>query len=218
MMSRKKAIIILASVWCIAFVSLVFNWLHEGEKRGDIVTAFAARNYLSTNGVVSVYADYGNKYMSVEEKEEILKKLAIAVGIDEDIEFVSEREERDGGYMATTSYSTYNNYSTTEQVVGTWIDGKPIYRKVVSLGDLDANTKEAYIPTGINNVEHIVDFNIRFKFDDGNEFDNLFLLQYSYGYITPYIDYASKQIYVAHLCDFKINSVYSIIEYTKTTD
>ena len=114
MMSRKKAIIILASVWCIAFVSLVFNWLQDGEKKGDIVTAFAARNYLSTNGVVSVYADYGNKYMSVEEKEEILKKLAIAVGIDEDIEFVSEREERDGGYMATTSYSTYNNYSTTD--------------------------------------------------------------------------------------------------------
>lgn len=47
------------------------------------------------------------------------------------------------------------NYSTKEQVIGTWIDGKPIYRKVVSFttgssaGDLD-------IPHGISNFEHII--------------------------------------------------------------
>lgn len=114
MMSRKKAIILLISVWGVAFVSLVVSWLQDGEKKGDIVTAFAERNYLSTNGVVSVYADYGNKYMSVEDKEAMVKKLATAVGIDEDIKLVSKREERDDGYIATTSYSTYNNYSTTD--------------------------------------------------------------------------------------------------------
>lgn len=110
------------------------------------------------------------------------------------------------------------NYSTDEQVIGKWINNKPIYRKVVSLGNFSANTKENYISTGISNVDHIVDFNIRFKFDDGNEFDNLYLLKYSLGYITPYIDNASKKIYVAHFCSANLNSVYSIIEYTKTTD
>lgn len=29
-----------------------------------------------------------------------------------------------------------DNYSTTEQIVGTWIDGKPIYRKVIQCGAL----------------------------------------------------------------------------------
>lgn len=41
-----------------------------------------------------------------------------------------------------------SNYSTTEQVIGTWIDGKPIYRKVVeysnfgsyNISDLNADT------------------------------------------------------------------------------
>ena len=41
-----------------------------------------------------------------------------------------------------------DTYSTTEQVIGTWIDGKPIYRKVVeyinfgkySISDLNADT------------------------------------------------------------------------------
>lgn len=31
------------------------------------------------------------------------------------------------------------NYSTTEQVIGTWITGKPLYRKVVHLGTLVSN-------------------------------------------------------------------------------
>lgn len=113
-MSRKKALILLVSVWGIAFVSLVGTWLYEGEKKGNIVTAFAARDYLSTNGVVSVYADYGNKYMSVEDKEAIIEKLAVAVGIDGDIECVTQREEMNDAYKATTSFSTYNNYSTTD--------------------------------------------------------------------------------------------------------
>ena len=114
MMSRKKALILLVSVWGIAFVSLVGAWLYEGEKKGNIVTAFAARDYLSTNGVVSVYANYGNKYMSVEDKEAIIEKLAEAVGIDGDIECVTQREEMDDAYKSTTSFSTYNNYSETD--------------------------------------------------------------------------------------------------------
>lgn len=28
--------------------------------------------------------------------------------------------------------ATLDNYSTTEQVVGTWIDGKPLYEKAIS--------------------------------------------------------------------------------------
>ena len=109
-------------------------------------------------------------------------------------------------------------YSTDEKVIGIWTDNKPIYRKVVSLGNLAANNKEQYIATGISDVKHIVDFNIRFRFDDGNEFDNLYILKYSHGYISPYIDNKSSKIYVAHACGVNLNSVIAIIEYTKTTD
>lgn len=108
-------------------------------------------------------------------------------------------------------------YDTNERIVGRWIDGRPVYRKVVSLGDLTANTKVEYIPTGISNVDHIVDYNIRLRLWDENEFDNLYV-QYSLGYIVPYVDNASKKIYVAHDCKADLHSVYSILEYTKTTD
>ena len=38
----------------------------------------------------------------------------------------------------TQSYiNSLNTYSSTEQRIGTWIDGKPIYRKVIDFGALD---------------------------------------------------------------------------------
>lgn len=41
------------------------------------------------------------------------------------------------------------NYSTEEKVVGTWIDGKPIYRKVIDFGTLP-NASSKTVSTGLN--------------------------------------------------------------------
>lgn len=44
-----------------------------------------------------------------------------------------------------------NNYSTDEQVVGTWIDGKPLYQKTIDFGALpNATTKT--VSSGLTNV------------------------------------------------------------------
>lgn len=37
------------------------------------------------------------------------------------------------------------NYSTEEQVVGTWIDGKPIYQKTYDTGDMQSETSKLYL-------------------------------------------------------------------------
>lgn len=50
-----------------------------------------------------------------------------------------------------------NTYSTEEKVVGTWIGGKPIYRKVLSLGALgDTETTKTF--TLSENYQYILDF------------------------------------------------------------
>lgn len=47
-------------------------------------------------------------------------------------------------------------YSTTEQLTGdTWIDGKPIYRKVVDLPGLPNNTSKSFAH-GISDIDNIV--------------------------------------------------------------
>ena len=47
------------------------------------------------------------------------------------------------------------NYSTTEKVVGTWIDGKPLYSKVVNLGALPDNDTKS-IAHSIQNLKRVV--------------------------------------------------------------
>lgn len=48
------------------------------------------------------------------------------------------------------------NYSTSETIIGTWIDGKPIYRKVVNTGQMPNNTNPKYVPTGISGTINVV--------------------------------------------------------------
>lgn len=48
-----------------------------------------------------------------------------------------------------------DSYSTTEKVVGTWIDGKPLYRKVINFGALP-NASQKKVQHGISNMEWVV--------------------------------------------------------------
>ncbi len=51
--------------------------------------------------------------------------------------------------------SINNNYSTTEQIIGTWINGKPLYRVVLQLnGNYPAGT--SYIETGLSDCDQLV--------------------------------------------------------------
>jgi len=49
-----------------------------------------------------------------------------------------------------------NNYSTTEHAVGTWIDGKPIYKKTINFGQLPNATSKRVNPA-ISNLNRVVD-------------------------------------------------------------
>lgn len=48
-----------------------------------------------------------------------------------------------------------HTYSTTEQEVGTWIDGSPVYEKVVDLGALPNNTTKN-VAHGISNLGRVI--------------------------------------------------------------
>lgn len=49
-----------------------------------------------------------------------------------------------------------NDYSTDEKVVGTWIDGKPLYQKTINLGTLPNNTTKQ-VAHNIQNLDAIID-------------------------------------------------------------
>ena len=50
--------------------------------------------------------------------------------------------------------SDLNKYSTTEEAIGVWTNGKIIYRKVISF-DYFPNNSQRVVSTHINNLEYI---------------------------------------------------------------
>ena len=99
-----------------------------------------------------------------------------------------------------------NTYSTDEKVVGTWIDGKPLYRKVITLSDLRTDT---YIQIEVASNALIKKYEGYIQRTNGATLDDL-----------PLSVRSSKKI------EYKIDSIYSnglteayvIAYYTKTTD
>ena len=51
--------------------------------------------------------------------------------------------------------ATLHNYSTTEQVVGTWIDGKPVYEITIIDNALNVSSGNGTLATTVANVENV---------------------------------------------------------------
>ena len=106
-------------------------------------------------------------------------------------------------------------YSTEEQVIGKWISGKPIYRKVFSLNKKVSEGEEISTGCKLDNADILI--NISMYADDS--WGNRWVSDISSGnpiYLTP-----ENYIYVGAYSgsrDFYYNLHMIIAEYTKTTD
>lgn len=96
-------------------------------------------------------------------------------------------------------------YSTEERVIGKWINGKPIYRKVINTGEVLINNTWTKIGS-ISDVECIINHS---AIGSGNN---------TIAKTCPMveIDSAGNIMAIVFSYDFTISTL--IIEYTKTTD
>lgn len=112
------------------------------------------------------------------------------------------------------SFKENNTYSTTEAVIGTWIDNKPLYRKVY-IENNPTTGEWAYINT--DNTYNIKMYKGFYQRND-NRLDALSVGREDYTTLISTI--RNNQI------EYKIDSTYAsgkisayfILEYTKTTD
>lgn len=110
-----------------------------------------------------------------------------------------------------------NTYSTDEKIVGTWIDGKPIYRKVINTitGDKFSAWK-----TILSEVDKVVRYN-GFVYETETDIK---VLPYAGGLdggslIWFHVNATSHVFQEAHSDDmFNSKEMTIIVEYTKTTD
>lgn len=106
-----------------------------------------------------------------------------------------------------------HEYSTEEKVVGTWIDGKPIYERVIHVENFIIGNNE--IP--LENLDTIINYS-----------GSLILTDYAgYKRFFPYVQNANtSKVVINHynntkfvvISAFTCNTIYITIQYTKTTD
>ncbi len=111
------------------------------------------------------------------------------------------------------------NYSTTEQVVGTWIDGKPVYQKVIE----NTVTLNSYAVVGtINNVKDTISVNWLVAPSNFGSFGRTgYLNSNYYTGIQAEIDASNVltiSIWGKEGTNGASTSVRVIVRYTKTTD
>lgn len=107
-----------------------------------------------------------------------------------------------------------NTYSTTETRIGTWIDGKPIYRKVITGLKTPTNADTWTVKASISNVDTMVKLDGFFFGNDGRAM-SLNFPQPSYYSCVSFIN-GNIEIRVAS--NWVNKDCFVITEYTKTTD
>lgn len=118
------------------------------------------------------------------------------------------------------SFKENNTYSTEEQVIGTWIDGKPIYRKVISIGSLP-NNGSVSISTDITNIEQMTDMKMIWRDTEDKAWINQNRIDSLSVMVRYYYRYSNNTIWISAIgADWsrRTSNAYAILEYTKTTD
>ena len=111
--------------------------------------------------------------------------------------------------------SSDHTYSTTEQVVGTWIDGKPIYEKTVDLGYL-ANSGTVYVNHNISNIKAVVSLKGIAQTGNGVNIPLPFVSTTSSNCVQ--LSSNTTQIFTITGSDRSGFYAYAIIQYLKSTD
>lgn len=113
-----------------------------------------------------------------------------------------------------------NIYSTTEQKVGTWIDGKPIYRKVITHTISDTTATSETIATNISNMETIINASGTGSYTAGgtNKITIPLAFYNSGGWNSFHIVQNGTNITYQKAANYPVTDLIFILEYTKTTD
>ena len=112
-----------------------------------------------------------------------------------------------------------HHYSTNEQIVGTWIDGKPLYEKTIDFGTLPStNTKT--VSHGVLNWDIIFVYNAFsiHKETNNNYSDPIPFAHPSTASSMIAIEIQDSNVFIRTGQNFNNNFAYITLRYTKTTD
>ena len=128
-------------------------------------------------------------------------------------------EGHPSSYFAKTSDIPKNEYSTEETVVGTWIDGKPLYRKafVTNISIINGITN---IPHQISDIDMVKINSAIYRYKEGATNTLFFTLPrvHSDGAYSIGIEVDNSKILTRARYTYPMAKLEVVLEYTKTTD
>ena len=195
----------------------------DGKKnnKGSISTTITfSVNYIKNNytfSCIKAFSGDGSNYYSTQgygfyDDTHLTLCWETYAGWEHNISHITVTGIRD---KVSDAEKNFNKYSTTEEVIGTWIDGKPIYRKCFNY---TATTGEVIVADlsslNIDTVCHMYG-----NFKDGNALiESIPFYLHSAYTVTPFYKLADKSLRLtANIANLTGTGVV-IIEYTKTTD
>lgn len=127
----------------------------------DMIASVAAVNgllfpddFLTTESGAAVIDDTTTSEDSTWSSDKIAEEVASEIDnaitelIDDNVVSEDSTWSSDKIYDELSNIDTKHNYSTTEQVVGTWIDGRAVYEKTVDCGSMPVTSKT--VPHGVS--------------------------------------------------------------------
>lgn len=150
-----------------------------------------------------------------------IKKIAQSVGIvgtvTKDIS-----DQNDNAVPNAKTVKEYvdkaNTYSVDEKIVGTWIDGKPIYRKVIDFGELP-NAGFQNVAHNIKGLDYVICLRGIAKTTTNNFYPIPFVGNGAmFNNATATMRINATEVTIATTTDVSSHTAYVILEYTKTTD
>ena len=166
---------------------------------------------------LSDYCTKSDLNNEVQNLDKSIGKVSVNVG---DVSFLATKNKTTVGAIneikKTSDDLVSGSYYSTDEVKTNkiWIDGKPIYRKVVDCGDAPNKTSK-YIDHNISDLSNIV--KITGFLTNGTEWFPLPRLHPTSSYSIS-VQANTTQILLYDQYDFSNYQTYVIIEYTKTTD
>lgn len=115
-----------------------------------------------------------------------------------------------------------HHYSTTEKVIGTWVDGKPLYEKIVQ-GTTITGGQNDYVNHNIQNLDTLVDSCVMTHFSDNGYWRKLNFAYNNGGTGNDWLGgYAVNSTQIIFQIGVSYASYldkwYATLQYTKTTD
>lgn len=100
------------------------------------------------NTITDAPSDYGLLHIEVFGHDRVMIRYDGIGGSSYNGSWTGQVVGNNGTFSEVTFERENNIYSTGEEVIGTWIDGSTIYRKVLSISSIDAKTSSSTVELG----------------------------------------------------------------------